>query len=311
MKKRLFVIIVLVMLFVSLMSCGLAGKIKTKTKTIEVGTVFNENEIFECKDGVTIKLKDGEQIDTSKIGEAVAVFVISDGEKTEEKEFKFKVVDTQPPQIETNNITVYVGKEFDPIQNVSCVDNSGEDITVTVLSNNVEADKPGEYEVVYEAKDSSGNADKKTITISVISIETAEDVMDLIDEYISTNELSKFEYYKSDYPYDDVCVKAPSLSTYSLNSDRVFHIRPRIFVICDVFTGDYYVDKLIFDMDLMDSSDINSRFVLSADSFDVIAGDNVIASNLFDGIPPYDSSFTSLLKNDLLQALGAVRNNNN
>ena len=199
MKKR-FTGIAVALLSICLTACGgLSGKVKQEETKIEVASTFNVSNAFECKEGVSITIKSGEEIDTSSIGNKTAIFVVSDGNNTEDIEYTFEVVDTQPPEIDVNNITVYKGSEFDPIKYATCIDNSGEKIIPNVESNDVDTNTEGSYSVKYKAVDSAGNASEKVVTVEVLAIDTAEDVMDLVDEYLTKNGYSSFKYNKNVY----------------------------------------------------------------------------------------------------------------
>ena len=283
MKKRIISVCTIFVTCMCLSACGgLSGKVSQNSSKIEIGSAFNISDAFKCKDGISIQLKSGENIDTSSIGKQKAVFVISDGEKTEETEFSFEIVDTLPPEIEGVNTTIYKGSEFDPSKFVSCIDNSGETITAVVVSNNVDTSTEGQYSVDYKATDSSGNSSEKTINVQVLAIDTAEDVMDLIDEYINKNGYSEFKYNKNSM--DAVFVTGPDFSKYNLNSDRTLRVYPEIYMLENVFEGHFAVSEIIFRMELKDTGEQSGRYNLAADKMDIKSNLNSI-SLTFDGIP--------------------------
>lgn len=290
MKKKILVV-ASIMIMVGLTACGgVTGKVSQKLDTIEVGTSFDTATYFECKKGTIIKLKSGSDINTNQIGEVSADFIISKGDKIEEKSYTFKVVDTKAPIIEGNNITIYSGADFVPENYVSCTDNSGETVSVTVKSSNVDTAMAGIYTVVYEATDSSKNTSEKTISVEVISIETAEDVMDLVDEFLTKNEYSEFKYNKN--KFDAVFITGPKLSGLTLNSERTLTVYPEIYILEDVFNSKYGVSSIIFRMEFKDSGEYTSRYVLSADKMTVLSGSDSI-SIVFDGIPSIGEFETS------------------
>ena len=282
MKKRLVFGTMLIALSLGLSACGLSSKVSQKSESIEIGTDFNETSVFECSDGVSIKLKDGNVVDTSKVGETTATFVITNGDKTEEKDYSFKIVDTQAPEIKANNVTIYKGADFDPNSYAECVDNSGETVIASVVSNNVDVNVAGEYSVEYEATDSSGNSATQVITVNVISIETAEDVMDLVDEFISKNGYSSFSYNKNSF--DAVFITGPDFSSYSMDSNRTLRIYPEIYILEDIFQQKYTVSSIIFRMEFTDRGDQSERYNLYADKLTILSGEESITT-VFDGIP--------------------------
>lgn len=281
MSKK-FVLAVLIIMTMGLTACGgITGKVRQKTNTIEVGSVFDTSAYFNCKNGVSIKIKDINSVDTSKLGEISAEFIITNGDKEEEKTFKFDVIDTQAPIIDVNNITIYTGSDFIPENYVDCTDNSGEIVTAKVKSNNVDTSTAGTYSVIYEAIDSSGNTAEQTVSVEVISIETVEDVMDLIDEYLTQNGYDDFKYNKNEY--DAVFISGPKMSGLSLNSDRKLTIYPEVYILQNIFDDNKYgVSSIIFRMEFMDSGVQSSRYNLSADKMKINSGSDTISID--DGI---------------------------
>lgn len=123
---------------IGLTACGsISNKVTQKSDTIEVGETFDLNSFFEVDEGITISLKEI-GMDISAIGSHSIDLIISDGKKEEEKTFKMNVVDTQPPVINTGDITIYIGSEFNTEEFATVSDNSGENISVTVKSSNVD-----------------------------------------------------------------------------------------------------------------------------------------------------------------------------
>lgn len=169
---------------------------------------FNLNSVFEVDESITISLKN-DNIDISKIGSCFIDSVISDGKKEEEKTYTVNVVDTQAPVINTRDITIYIGSEFNAEKLATVSDNSGENIPVTIKNNNVDTSTAGRYSVTYKATDGSGNSSEKSVIVEVISIDSPEDVMDIVDKYITEEGFSDFRYNKN--TLDAVFVTGPRL----------------------------------------------------------------------------------------------------
>lgn len=78
-------------------------------------------------------------------------------------------------QINASNKNLHVGDPFDPLKGVTAIDESGSDLTkyILIAKNTVIAnDKgivttPGNYEVIYEVRDTSGFITSKTIQVNV------------------------------------------------------------------------------------------------------------------------------------------------
>ncbi|MDU6248944.1 MAG: DUF5011 domain-containing protein, partial [Paeniclostridium sordellii] len=69
---------------------------------------------------------------------------------------------------------VNLGDKFDPLETVSATDKEDGDLTnkVKVIKNEVDINKPGKYEIIYEVSDKEGNKVTKSIFITVKEIIT-------------------------------------------------------------------------------------------------------------------------------------------
>lgn len=267
MRKGLIVGLVIALLMVGLTACkklpAISEEVSLVSDKIEIGTTFNEKNYFECGDGVSIKLKGGNFVDTSKKGEVSAIFVLAKEKRTEEKEYRFEVIDTQGPKIKADNVSLYVGREFDPLANITCTDNSGEDINVIVKNNTVNTQNPGNYLVAYEASDSSGNSSTASVIVTVLPLNSAELVMDVVDEYLSKNGYSQLTYNKDSA--DAVRVKAPTIKKIE-DANRTLSIRPEIYISDTIFNDQYKVFELTFKIEYEDKREnVLERYSLSAD----------------------------------------------
>lgn len=74
-----------------------------------------------------------------------------------------------PPTINASNKCIHVGEPFNPLDGVSATDCRGNQLTVTVVSNNVNNQVPGTYTVIYSATDRYGRKTTKTIYVKVCS----------------------------------------------------------------------------------------------------------------------------------------------
>jgi len=180
-------IVVLSYLIISLFSA--CNNIKQIEDTIEVGEELNINKIFYCKDEgrTSIKIKDPTSINTSKVGTYNIILVITKGNHISEKEFTINVVDTQPPQIDAKNLIVYTGTYFDPEldMDITVTDNSSEDIQPKIISNNIEINNPGNYTIIFEATDGSGNRAQKEISVLVKDFENSEQLLEYAKRIIT------------------------------------------------------------------------------------------------------------------------------
>ena len=134
------------------------------------------------------------------------------------------------PVINASDRTAYVGKTFDPMLGVSGTDIEDGNITssIKVVSNTVNINKEGVYEVSYSLTDKDGNLVTKTIKVTVKSVKNADGLfmfnsleyksgntftvsgfmgIDGMDNKPVTNENTKQEYVFTmnkwtDYPYE-------------------------------------------------------------------------------------------------------------
>lgn len=72
-----------------------------------------------------------------------------------------------PPTINASNKCIRVGDPFNPLDGVSATDCRGNQLTATVVSNNVNNQVPGTYTVIYSATDCYGRKTTKTIYVKV------------------------------------------------------------------------------------------------------------------------------------------------
>ena len=71
------------------------------------------------------------------------------------------------PVINAVDLTLTVGDKFDPEAGVTATDNEDGELKFIVEKNDVDASKPGTYQVTYMATDSIGSVARKTITVTV------------------------------------------------------------------------------------------------------------------------------------------------
>lgn len=317
--KRCVLMTMFMVCAIGLTACGsISDKVTQKSDTIEAGETFDLNSFFEVDEGVTISLKDT-SIDMSTIGSHSIDLIISDGKKEEEKTFTMNVVDTQAPVINTRDITIYIGAEFNAEEFATASDNSGENISVTVKSNDVDISTSGRYSITYEATDSSGNSSEKAAIVEVMTLDSPEDVMDIVDQYLTEEGLSDFKYNKN--VFDAVFVTSPKLSKAVIDEGRNVMMYPEIYINNDIFTmsSDYPIGKfgvvgICLRFEFSDKTDPqDERYGLGADKITISSGGNSF-TNVFTGIPEmgefekaeYLSRFTYTLKYDELKKMEAM-----
>lgn len=117
---------------------------------------------------VTVTYK--EEPDFSKAGFQEVTVVLEDtsGNTTEVTSSLSIIVDSEPPIIEgAVDQVVYVGDRVAYRKDVTVTDNRDEEVELVVDSSSVNINKPGSYEIIYTATDSSGNTATEVVIFTV------------------------------------------------------------------------------------------------------------------------------------------------
>lgn len=183
-KKKSFILIlilVLLILFGIILYINIHGlksnlKIKLVGKdniSIEVGTNYKEKGYSASygKNIITKKVKVNNNINNKKLGTYKVSYTVKYKKVAKTIERIVKVVDTTKPEITLSeeNVNIVVGNEYvEP--GYSAKDNYDGDITDKVeVTNNIDINTIGTYEVTYKVKDSSNNENSIKRTVNVIS----------------------------------------------------------------------------------------------------------------------------------------------
>ena len=137
--------------------------------TVEINSKVNLLSFIEDIENGKIITEDTE-IDTSVLGNKTLEILITDNYNQEEKySFEIQIIDTTKPTIEgVKEITTYVGKNINLLENIKASDNSLENITVEIKGT-YDFNKAGEYPLNYIATDSSGNETISNFTLKVLN----------------------------------------------------------------------------------------------------------------------------------------------
>jgi len=170
-------IIILAIIVVLLIGGGVGGYFFYQSKkllyTLHKNVVVNIGD--EVKNTSALKIiKNGtlqtkeENVDTSKVGKQTITLSIKDSfNKIKKVSYVVEVVDKEAPKITFNaSLKVEEGNDINLLDGVSATDNSKEEITVTV-EGEYDTKTPGNYELFYVAKDSSGNETKEKFQLEV------------------------------------------------------------------------------------------------------------------------------------------------
>ena len=143
---------------------------------IEQGTKFSVNMLAlkatDKEDGdLTDSIKVIGEVNTAKVGTYKVTATVSDknGAKAS-KTFTVKVIEEEAPVLNGKNITITEGDKFDTeMLGLTASDKEDGNLTeyIKIVSNNVDVDKAGTYEVVASVSDSFGKTTTKTFKVIV------------------------------------------------------------------------------------------------------------------------------------------------
>lgn len=173
-KKRKILIIVLIVVVIVLIIGGiilyqvakLDISIKNNKKININQRVYNTDFIKVKKNGKIVSKK--KLVNTSKLGKKeFTVQVKNRFNRVKFYKITITIIDKEPPKIKFNeSVSVEEGTEVDLLKDVVVTDNSKEMIKAEVVGT-YDINTPGNYELEYVAKDSSGNAKKEKFTLEV------------------------------------------------------------------------------------------------------------------------------------------------
>ena len=175
--------------------------------TVEVGSDYEDPGVAanDSVDGdLTSQIKVTGEVDVNKLGDYELKYSVSDaaGNATE-KVRRVLVGDTGRPTITLkgeSKVTLEGGSEYSD-QGATATDVGDGDLSDAIkVTGEVNANKPGNYELKYDVKDSSGN-EAVTITRTVVVVDTTSPVITLVGEAVVTVEVG------SDYEDPGVAAK--------------------------------------------------------------------------------------------------------
>ena len=167
--KKLLSILYVSLILISLCSCSLLEKVSVKEDTISAGTEYSVNDLFNT-DSENIELSMiPDKINATSLNPDRVTLTTKNGNKVEEKEYEFKVVDTTAPEIKQTKGTITENEVFDINNFVEVSDNidSPESIKINITSGNVDTSTVGTYMINVDAVDLSNNSTSIMLTINV------------------------------------------------------------------------------------------------------------------------------------------------
>ena len=174
-KKRVFfvatifvlLVVVFTIVFIFINNKRVTVSIKNKIEVSINEEVYNIDNVANLKNGKLLTKK--KKIDTSKLGSQKVTIKVKDSfNRTKKYTYTIIVIDKEAPKIEfKDKLITEEGSEIDLLKDVKVIDNSLEDIKVTV-DGDYDFNKVGTYELYYVSKDSSGNEKKEKFILEVV-----------------------------------------------------------------------------------------------------------------------------------------------
>jgi hypothetical protein len=164
--------------------------------TVEVGSDY-EDPGATAKDSIdgdlTSQIKVTGKVDVQKVGEYQLKYNVEDASGNAAKELVRNVLvgDTGRPVISLNGdpeITIEAGDVYNDQSAVATDVGDGDLSGAVQVTGEVDSNKPGNYELKYDVKDSAGN-EAVTVTRTVIVVDTTPPVITLVGEAIVTIEV--------------------------------------------------------------------------------------------------------------------------
>ncbi len=148
---------------------------------IEPGDTLVAADLVEVTDNSNFKayfvLEDGSTSETKtfmEIGSYIESLIVIDDSQNESAKLRIKIVVRYNNDIPTltgiEDIEIYLGTDFDPLDGVIATDGKGNDITdqIIILKNDVNIEEIGIYSVIYKVTNDEGNTIQEYRDITVI-----------------------------------------------------------------------------------------------------------------------------------------------
>lgn len=108
--------------------------------------------------------------------EALESYISKLGDVDYSIEGRIKVGKNTAPSIVANDLVINIGDEFDPLKDVTAMDEEDGDITnwIKVIENTVDIENAGEYKLAYEVVDSQNEVTRLEVKVTVKSVQEVE-----------------------------------------------------------------------------------------------------------------------------------------
>ena len=169
MKKILTTFLFASFTFIALCGCSSLGKVSVTEDTIVAGTEYSVNDLFTTSEENIELSMTPEKINATSLDPVKVTLQVKNGNKVEEKEYSFEVIDSTAPEIKQTKGAITENEVFDIKNFIEVSDNidSPESIKINITSGNVDTSVIGEYTINVEAVDLSNNSTSSTFIINV------------------------------------------------------------------------------------------------------------------------------------------------
>nr|WP_199201697.1 immunoglobulin-like domain-containing protein [Listeria ivanovii]QPL19493.1 hypothetical protein pLIS600291c [Listeria ivanovii]UCK61624.1 DUF5011 domain-containing protein [Listeria ivanovii] len=150
-------------------------EIIAQDQQVSIGDDFNPLTVVRATDSEDGDITNAIQViennvDTTKAGTYQVTYSVVDSHGKAANQVTIQVIVINDlPTITATNKTILVGDIFDPLADLSANDKQDGDLTseIRVISNDVDTNTPGKYNVSYEVTDQNGGSTSITIIITV------------------------------------------------------------------------------------------------------------------------------------------------
>lgn len=246
MNKLLKTIMVLGFSCMLVTGCGSGVDVEQKITELEVGEkrlIWEEYITLENKNDYKISVDDSD-LDINVLGEYLVIYSFENKKngKVTTTEYTFKVVDTIAPNIQkaSEEYIITQGAEYDALSFITISDNYDE-LTVddVLVTDEVDINNIGRYNITYTAKDASGNESSMSIKVEVTEkrkeLQNNEVILinDLCEFYVESSKIAKeikpkrpsgvYSYYEAEEGkvIVDICISYKNLTGNDVDSDEV------------------------------------------------------------------------------------------
>ncbi|MCD2502336.1 DUF5011 domain-containing protein [Clostridium sp. NSJ-145] len=154
---------------------------------LKVGGTFDESKGVTAEDSLgedltsSIKVTDADKVDVSNPGQYTVTYTVRDAAGNEATENRVVKVYGTPVIDGTDEVILKVGETFEPLKEVIAKDSFGTSLQINVKNaDKVNVQKPGQYPVIYTARDAAGNEVTKERIVKVYG----DPIIDATDEVI-------------------------------------------------------------------------------------------------------------------------------